>query len=59
MMGTARLKIDINDSTEGFVGLNSATKDDNSFKVLEFNGSYLENSFFVASQPHLGNVSIL
>ena len=35
MMGAARLKIDINDSTEDVAGLNSATKDDNSFKFSE------------------------
>ena len=42
MMGAACLKIDINVSTEGAVGLNSATKDDNSFKVLELNGLLLK-----------------
>ena len=41
MMGAARLKIDINDSTEDVAGLNSATK----FQIFGVNGLLIKQYF--------------
>ena len=47
MMGAAHLKIDINDSAEGFVGLNSANKADTIFKVLELKAAYFLMTLYI------------